>query len=81
MKVIQETELKDFEAWSGGARVLDELAGNALDYASSFLDELAEGAKGLSETEINDWLWFECEEYLREVHELNIDGTDWNGEE
>jgi hypothetical protein len=58
MKTFNETNLVNFKAWSGAVetkeRIINE--GKAKDF-DSLIDELY--PDGLSETHLNDLLWFE----------------------
>jgi len=58
MKYYVEKDLADFEAWSGGKVTLNELTQSECELVEQFMEESA-GEDGLSETEINDILWFE----------------------
>ena len=60
MKIYSETSLENFEAWSGAVDTLDRVreAGKC-DELESILEDLY--PDGMSETEINDLLWFEPE--------------------
>ena len=60
MKIYSETNLENFEAWSGAVDTLDRVreAGKC-DELESILEELY--PDGMSETELNDLLWFEPE--------------------
>ena len=60
MKIYSETSLENFEAWSGAVDTLDRVreAGKC-DELESILEELY--PDGMSETELNDLLWFEPE--------------------
>ena len=60
MKIYRETSLENFEAWSGAVDTLDRVkeAGKC-DELESILEELY--PDGMSETELNDLLWFEPE--------------------
>ena len=64
MKTFNETNLVNFNAWSGAVetkeRIINE--GKAKDF-DSLIDELY--PDGLSETHLNDLLWFE-EDWLFE---------------
>ena len=67
MKVTREiTSFDEFDAWSGGRDTLQRLRKIGCDDAVfGLVDELFEGE--VSETDINDFLWFEDEtitEYL-----------------
>ena len=60
MKIYSETSLENFEAWSGAVDTLDRVreAGKC-DELESILEDLY--PDGMSETELNDLLWFEPE--------------------
>lgn len=60
MKIYRETSLENFEAWSGAVDTLDRVkeAGKC-DELESIIEELY--PDGMSETELNDLLWFEPE--------------------
>ena len=60
MKIYSETSLENFEAWSGAVNTLDRVreAGKC-DELESILGDLY--PNGMSETELNDLLWFEPE--------------------
>jgi len=64
MKTFNETNLVNFDAWSGAVetkeRIINEGKANDFD---SLIDELY--PDGLSETHLNDLLWFE-EDWLFE---------------
>lgn len=74
MKYMCENELRNFQAWGGGKAVLEALLDDAYENASDHLEWWSEEV-ALTETDINDWLWFECEDYLREECGMNLDGT------
>ena len=76
MKVYKEiTSLYDFEPWSGAVETYNKLieAGKA----EEFVDQLEQVFAGedVSETEINDMLWFEPEECFKLVG-LDKDGNE-----
>ena len=60
MRIYSETSLENFEAWSGAVDTLDRVreAGKC-DELESILEDLY--PDGVSETELNDLLWFEPE--------------------
>lgn len=66
MRIYKEIEsIEDYEAWSGAKNTiarLEEL--DAVETIDSILDDLFPG--GCSETELNDFLWFETE-YIAEL--------------
>ena len=60
MRIYSETSLENFEAWSGAVDTLNRVreAGKC-DELESILEDLY--PDGMSETELNDLLWFEPE--------------------
>lgn len=58
MKIVNEIEsLSEFEAWSGGQDTIDDLTSEQLDSLFPMIEEAF--PEGLSETALNDFLWFE----------------------
>lgn len=59
MKYTQECSLEDFEAWSGGRDTLDTLIEKGdCDAVESLIEEIYFDELP-TETEVNDFLWFE----------------------
>lgn len=59
MEYKVESDLWDFQAWSGGADTLDTLKEkNDTEDVESLIEEIFSGSVP-SDTEINDFLWFE----------------------
>lgn len=60
MKIYTEKSLENFEAWSGAVDALDRVKkARKCDELEAILEELY--PDGMSETELNDLLWFEPE--------------------
>ena len=60
MKITSEMSLKNFKAWSGAKDTLNKLIElDKCDELEFILDDLY--PNGLTETELNDILWFEDE--------------------
>lgn len=58
MKIVSEISLERFEAWSGGRTTLDRIiAEGKCDELEAMLE--AEYPDGMTDTELNDLLWFE----------------------
>ena len=58
MKIYSEISIADFEAWSGGKDTLNRIISEGkCDQLEAVLEELY--PNGMSETELNDLLWFE----------------------
>ena len=67
MKYTVEESLQDFKAWSGGKDTLDDLwAHDVVDKAEEYIDMIMDYREELlTQTEINDILWFERDEIYR----------------
>lgn len=75
MKYYIEDSLDNFEAWSGGKDTLDTLREKGdVDSVESLIEELqnCEG-ETWSETEVNDFLWFE-----RDTIAQHLGYSDWD---
>ena len=57
MKVYSEINLRDFEFWSGAKSNAETLTSEQLDIVESILEDAY--PDGISETQINDFFWFE----------------------
>ena len=65
MKITSEMSLKNFKAWSGAKDTLNKLIElDKCDELEFILDDLY--PDGLTETQLNDILWFE-EEWIYET--------------
>ena len=76
--IKKEFNLGDFEAWSGGADRLKEIIElDIVEDAQYHMEEMFDGSEVVTETDINDMLWFEMdgfiEEYLTERAEEILD--------
>lgn len=60
MKIYSEINIADFKAWSGATNTLDRIiAEDKCDELEAILEDLY--PDGISETELNDLLWFDAE--------------------
>lgn len=57
MKVYKDESLRSFEFWSGAKDTVKYLTYEELDQIEAILEDLY--PDGMSETEINDFFWFE----------------------
>lgn len=57
MKIICETSLENFEAWQGGKDTLIDLSHSDCERLEQDIEELY--PDGITDTELNDFLWFE----------------------
>lgn len=64
IKIVEDINLEDFEAWSGGAYTLQALTLDQCRELDAHLEELY--PDGMSDTELNDFLWFE-DDYIAEL--------------
>ena len=71
MTIKNEIRLRDFEAWSGAIDTKDVILDNGKeDMFEELINELY--PEGLSETELNDLLWFD-DEWLYEQLGIEIE--------
>ena len=71
LNVQREMHLADFKAWSGGKDRLDEaIKYDMVDELQDFIIQLW-GTNELTDSQLNDTLWFECDDFLAEVLEEN----------
>ena len=72
MKVITETNLRGFNAWSGAVDTKNLIISLGLEEEFEMLiDELYE--EGLTDTQLNDLLWFESDWILEN---LGVEGEE-----
>ena len=76
--ISKEFNLYDFKAWSGGDDRLKEIIElDIVEEAQYYMEEMFDGSEVVTETDINDVLWFEMdtfiEEYLTERAEEILD--------
>lgn len=70
MKLYKEESLSDFNFWSGAADRAKNLTNDELDTIETYMQELY--PDGMSETELNDFFWFDFEtiaEWIGETEE------------
>ena len=79
MKIISETTLKNFRAWAGAVETQEKIidAGKA-DAFDQMMEELY--PDGLTDTQLNDILWFE-EEWIYETLDIPADDEEPEEEE
>lgn len=84
MEMLVDVDLRDFNAWSGGLTVLEELKKHpdAFDYIENFLEEPdIFGPDFIHEVDVNDFLWFEALDELAENGFYNRETGKWYDEE
>ena len=65
IKYTVETSLEDFKAWSGGSDRLNRIIElDKVDEAESIIMDMLECYGEVTDTTINDILWFEMDEYI-----------------
>lgn len=72
--------LFDFPAWSGAVENLDVLCDHpmAYDYIEEFINDYADcGIESITDTWINDLLWFELFDILEEAGLYNGKEDEW----
>ena len=76
MKIYSEKSLSDFEFWSGTKNNVEKLTDAQFDELESHLEQLY--PDGMSETAVNDLLWFEFD-WVKDL--LGIEDEDENDED
>ena len=80
MKIIMETSLERFDAWSGGEDTLDVLREKDLcDQLENALEDIF--PDGCTDTELNDLLWFERDTIAEWLGFSDWDDLENDGEE
>ena len=59
MKMWKEESLTAFDFWGGAKDTIEELTFDEIEQIEAMLEELDTEGEGMSETEINDFFWFE----------------------
>lgn len=59
MKIYTETGLDSFKFWSGARDTIEELTKDEIKEIEAILEELDVDDEGMSDTEVNDFFWFE----------------------
>lgn len=72
MKVTKEINLRDFDAWSGAVDTKERIINEGKEDEFNLLIEDLGYEGGLSETQLNDILWFE-EEWIFENLGIDIE--------
>lgn len=72
MRYYVETPLEEFAFWSGAKYVADLIneqpnASEIWAYLENYLNDCGELSEGLSETNVNDFLWFDAEDFIKEA--------------
>ena len=63
--ISKEFNLYDFKAWSGGADRLKEIIElDIVEDAQYYMEEMFDGSEVVTETDINDILWFEMDDFI-----------------
>lgn len=77
MRYVCDTPLYRFPAWSGGKTRLDDLVEHpdAYDYISNMIEEADLYGDGAirTNTELNDYLWFDLYDDLAEAGYMTVD--------
>lgn len=63
--ISKEFNLYDFKAWSGGDDRLKEIIElDIVEDAQYYMEEMFDGSEVVTETDINDVLWFEMDDFI-----------------
>lgn len=63
------SDIRNFEAWAGGnvwKQVVLNSSEDVIDYVNSLLDELFTEDSHATQTDVNDFLWFDLDEHMSE---------------
>lgn len=64
--ISKEFNLGEFEAWSGGADRLKEIKElDIVEDAQFHMEEMFDGSEVVTETDINDMLWFGMDDFIQ----------------
>lgn len=64
--ISKEFNLGNFEAWSGGADRLKEIIElDIVEEAQYYMEEMFDGSEVVTETDINDMLWFGMDDFIQ----------------
>ena len=64
--ISKEFNLYDFKAWSGGADRLKEIIElDIVDEAQIYMEDMFDGSEVVTETDINDMLWFGMDDFIQ----------------
>ena len=78
MKIVSETTLKSFKAWAGAVDTQKKIiSADKADEFDSMIEELY--PDGLTDTQLNDILWFE-EEWIYETLGIPTDDEELDNE-
>ena len=76
IRFVKEIELEDFEAWSGGLQVLNAIKEHdrgleILEALEEYIN-MGEELERVTETWVNDFLWFNADNILREHFDIEL---------
>ena len=74
---VEIDSIYDFPAWSGGRQTLDDVSAAGKEYIdelTSLAEEMFADNETVTDTDINDWLWFDRDKIYEYI------GLDENGE-
>lgn len=65
IRITEEIELSEFKAWSGGLDRLNSIIElDIVDEVQAEIEAMLEGKEEVTETDINDILWFEMDGFI-----------------
>ncbi len=62
MRYFVEQDANSFEFWAGAADRMADATDAQKSAVYSRLEEYADGSEAVSECDINDFVWFECDD-------------------
>lgn len=69
MKYVVECEAAEFAFWAGAANRMAEATVAQREAVCERLEEYFDGSTAATETDINDFVWFECDDIFDEGEE------------
>lgn len=72
--IKEELNLETFEAWGGAVSRLEEIKELDITYiVQSYIEEIFMDREDVTETDINDLLWFEMDDFIQGYKEEEED--------
>lgn len=69
MKYMVECDAEDFEFWGGAADRMADATDAQKAAVYERIEEYTDGGAEVTETDINDFVWFECDDIFDEDEE------------
>lgn len=71
--IVEFDGIEDFETWSGATSVKDAIERKGcIREANDLLEQLCDNCEDVSEVTVNDYIWFDLANDLREYYDIDI---------